>query len=240
MNLCIDKGNSRTKIGLFDFDQLREVKIFSEFGREEVTALLENFFVENAIISNVAECDIEWSVYLKQSVKNYIELSHTTPVPIKNLYSTPETLGKDRLAAVVGAFANSPYSDALVIDAGTAITYDFIDAGGNYHGGNISPGLQIRFRALHDYTKRLPVVELQDNIFFLGNDTSSAILSGVVNGMIYEINGYINQLKINYPQLLIYLTGGDAFYFATKLKSPIFAENNLVLTGLNRILNYNV
>jgi type III pantothenate kinase len=177
---------------------------------------------------------------LKHKSTVLIELSHHTPIPIENKYQTPETLGKDRLAAVVGATFLKPDSDILVIDAGTAITYDFIDANKVYWGGNIAPGLNLRLRALHEFTQKLPLVEAKEESPILGTDTESAIISGALYGIVYEMDGYINHLKIKYPQLSAFLTGGSTFYFDTKLKNAIFAERNLVLIGLNRILQYNV
>ena len=156
------------------------------------------------------------------------------------MYETPETLGKDRLAAVVGASFLKPGKDILVIDAGTAITYDFINSKKQYLGGNIAPGINLRLRSLHEFTQRLPLVQVNSESPLLGVDTNSALVSGALYGIVFEIDGYISTLKIKYPQLSVFLTGGSTFYFDTKLKSPIFAEKNLVLIGLNRILQYNV
>ena len=166
-------------------------------------------------------------------------LGADTPLPVENLYETPRTLGYDRMAAVVGANALCPGRDLLVIDAGTCITYEFIDASGRYHGGNISPGLQMRFKALHQFTGRLPQVQAEGRLLPLGKDTDTAIRSGVLQGMEYEISGYIQTMKHKYPELLVFLTGGNEFSFDTNLKNIIFADKFLVLKGLNRILNYN-
>ena len=146
----------------------------------------------------------------------------------------------DRLAAVVGANYLQPGMDLLVIDAGTAITYEVIEASGTFVGGNISPGMSTRFKALHAFTKKLPLLNEPEDVLFIGNDTESAIQSGVVNGIIFEMDGYIDSLRIKYPSLLVFLTGGHSFYFARKLKNANFADINLVFTGLNRILEYNV
>jgi type III pantothenate kinase len=159
---------------------------------------------------------------------------------VVNSYETPETLGKDRLAAVVGANRLMPETDLLVIDAGTAITFDFIDAHGVYHGGNIAPGIEMRAESLHQFTGKLPRVELKGDVLFLGKNTSEAIISGIIYGAAFEIDGYIDRLLLKYPKLCTFLTGGSSIYFDGKLKNPIFADKNLVLTGLNRILQYNV
>ncbi len=240
MNLCIDQGNSSTKAGIFNWDKLIETFVFEQFGKRELSTLLTKFSISSCIISSVIADNIELIEELSGKIKTVIELDHKTGIPIENNYLTPETLGKDRLAAVVGASYLKPESDILVIDAGTAITYDFIDSHHRYTGGNIAPGLNLRLRALHEFTHKLPKVELKTETPLLGNSTESAILSGALYGIVFEIDGYINALKIKYPQLSTFLTGGSTFYFDNKLKNAIFAERNLVLIGLNRILLYNV
>jgi len=240
MNLCIDQGNSSTKIGIFKQDVLIDSFTYEQFGKSELTELLTRFSIRNCILSTVILEDALLVEALKSSIPLVIELSHTTDIPITNNYSTIETLGNDRLAAVIGAAFLKPGHDILVIDAGTAITYDFIDAAQNYVGGNIAPGLNLRLWALHEYTQKLPKVTPKIETPLLGNSTESAILSGALYGIVFEIDGYIEALKIKYPQLSTFLTGGSTFYFDTKLKNAIFAERNLVLIGLNRILQYNV
>ena len=240
MNLCIDQGNSSTKIGIFNQSILVEFASFENFEIAEVSELLVRHTINACILSSVILDNNNLLVYLKDKFPDLIILSHLTPVPIENRYKTPETLGKDRLAVVVGASFLKPNTDILVVDAGTAITYDLIDANKVYLGGNIAPGLNLRLRSLHEFTQKLPLIEAQENSPLLGIDTSSAIMSGALYGIIYEIDGYINTLKFKYPQLSVFLTGGSIFYFDTKLKNAIFAERNLVLIGLNRILQYNV
>lgn len=240
MNLCIDQGNSSTKVGVFNQTELVEAFVFEKIDKEDVLALTERFSIDCCIISSVISDNEEFIGFLKERFVDFIELSHKTAIPIENQYATPETLGKDRLAVVVGASFLKQNRDILVIDAGTAITYDFIDAQNIYHGGNIAPGLSLRLRALHEFTHKLPLIETKADSPLLGNSTDSAILSGAIYGIVFEIDGYINVLKIKYPQLSVFLTGGSTFYFDTKLKNAIFAERNLVLIGLNRILQYNV
>lgn len=240
MNLCIDRGNSSTKAGIFNQNELIETFVFEQFGKRELSTLMAKFSIRSCIISSVIADNKELIEELSGKIQILIELTHKTEIPIKNNYQTPETLGKDRLAAVVGAAYLKPGSDILVIDAGTAITYDFIDSTQHYSGGNIAPGLNLRLRALHEFTQKLPKVTAKTETPLLGNSTESAILSGALYGIVFEIDGYINALKIKYPQLSTFLTGGSTFYFDTKLKNAIFAERNLVLIGLNRILQYNV
>jgi type III pantothenate kinase len=176
---------------------------------------------------------------LKLKVSNVIFLNENTPVPITTGYETPATLGKDRLAAAVGANYLQPDKNILVIDAGTAITYEFIDSKGVYAGGNISPGLTTRFRALNHFTGKLPLVNETEDVPFIGSNTEMAIIAGVVNGIVFEMDGYIDTLKAQYKDFFVFLTGGHSFYFERRLKNHIFADPNLVLTGLNRILEYN-
>lgn len=240
MNLCIDQGNSSTKIGVFEADILHELFIYDKFDVHELEKLFGTFQISNCIFSSVITENEESKAYLKHNVESLINLSYNTPIPIENRYETPKTLGKDRLAAVVGAAFLRPNQDVLVIDAGTAITFDFIDAQQVYWGGTISPGINLRLRSLHEFTKKLPLVEITMENAFLARNTKSAIISGVLNGIIFEMDGYISSLKNKYPQLSTFLTGGSTFYFDTKLKNTIFAEKNLVLIGLNRILQYNV
>jgi type III pantothenate kinase len=195
--------------------------------------------VENAILSSVKEYPAEIDEYLRQRF-NTIIFNYLTLVPVINKYTTPETLGKDRLAGVVGAMQLMPASDVLVIDAGTAITYDIVTATGEYLGGAISPGITMRYKALHAFTSRLPLLEFYDDTQLIGSDTSSAIHSGVLNGAAAEMEGIIQQYRQLYPELKIILTGGDQNYFDKRLKIKTFAAPNLILEGLNLILDFNI
>ena len=241
MNLCIDQGNSSTKIGLFHDNKLVEARSYREFTNSDLEQLSHNFQIENLIMSSVTNENFDRWTTVKQ-FKNYYFLTHQTPLPIDNHYKTPESLGKDRLAAVIGAAHICPNQDLLVIDAGTAITYDIIDASGVYLGGNIAPGINLRFASLHEHTQKLPLLNPspKTTLPIMGDDTMSAIECGVINGVCFEIDGYIDHLRLKYSKLSTFLTGGSIFYFDTKLKNPIFVESNLVLIGLNRILEYNV
>jgi len=240
MNLCIDQGNSSAKVGVFEQNELVECFYYKAIEQDDLSILFNKFFIDKCILSSVVFENQTLLAELKCRSELFIELSKSTPIPIDNQYKTPETLGKDRLAAVVGAAFLKPNADILIVDAGTAITYDFIDANQVYWGGNIAAGLNMRLRSLHEFTQKLPLVEATKESPLLGNDTQSAIISGALHGIVFEIDGYINALKIKYPQLSTFLTGGSTFYFDTKLKNAIFAEQNLVLIGLNRILQYNV
>ena len=168
-----------------------------------------------------------------------LRFSHDTPIPISNRYRTPETLGSDRLAAVIGASSLKPGKDLLIIDAGTCITYEVIDARGNYWGGNIAPGMQMRLRALHEYTARLPLVEAEGVVPGMGYDTETAIRSGVLRGMKYEIEGYIKSMRSKFPHLQVFLTGGNRINFDEDIKNLVFTDKYIVPRGLNKILDYN-
>lgn len=236
MNLVIDFGNSGAKVGIFDHQNLMEKHILPT--TEKLRDFLNAFSFDYAIISSVKD-DASQLALLVRAKKIFI-LHYTLPLPIKNLYATPATLGADRLAGVCGAQGIFPLEHCLVIDAGTCITYDFLDKEGNYHGGGISPGLSMRFQAVHTFTAKLPLVSALENVPLIGNSTASCIQSGVVNGIIAEIQGMIHQYEKKYEGLRVILCGGDARFFENQLKASIFASPELVLIGLNSILNYNV
>lgn len=239
MNLIIDIGNTVAKTAVFDGKDLKEVFYDSIDSLDSLSQICSTYPLEKGILASVVTLSEQIEEQLQRINFKIIKLSKETPVPIKNLYQTPETLGSDRLAAVVAANEIFPDKDILVIDAGTALTYEFIDAKGQYHGGNISPGMKMRFKSLSLFTDKLPLISEKGATPTLGNNTETAIRSGVMKGMELEISGYITLLKKIYPDLLVFLTGGDEFSFDTNLKSIIFADRFLVLKGLNRILNYN-
>lgn len=239
VNLAIDRGNSAIKTGIFDNNQL----IKSESFRDDylrITDYFNQFIIDNVIISSVVKNeDLTLKSLVDKQVKKVVILDHQTRLPFKNLYSTPQTLGKDRLAGVAGAQALFPGENVLIVDAGTAVTYDLILNGTDYQGGDIAPGLEMRLKALHHFTSRLPLVPKNQEITFPGKNTHEAISSGAYNGMIFEIEGYRSFCKEKYKSLTTILTGGDTDFLVKKLKKPIFADHNLVLKGLNRIMEYN-
>ncbi|KAA6333733.1 Type III pantothenate kinase [termite gut metagenome] len=240
MNLIIDIGNTVTKKAIFDKDVLIEVFYNGNRSFDCLSEISNKYRIEKGIVATVTDVSPEARKQIQLYANPILWLDKETKLPIVNLYKTPETLGYDRIAAVVAANDIFPRRDILVIDAGTAITYEFIDAAGQYHGGNISPGLQMRFKALHQYTGWLPLVQPEGNMPPIGGEsTETAIRCGVLKGIEYEITGYITSFKEKYPNLLVFLTGGDNFSFDTKVKNSIFADKFLVLKGLNRILNYN-
>ena len=239
MNLIIDIGNTVAKVALFEREELQEIIYDSNQSLDCLGAICSKYPIERAIIATVVDLSDRLQEQLNQLDIPVLWLDQNTPLPVANLYETPETLGYDRMAAVVAANDQYPGRNILIIDAGTCITYEFVDAKGQYHGGNISPGLQMRFKALHQFTGRLPFVEPDGRLPEMGKNTETAIRAGVLKGIEYEMAGYIKAMTDKYPELLVFLTGGDEFSFDTNIKSVIFADKFLVLKGLNRILNYN-
>ena len=239
-NLVIDIGNSRTKIALFNQHDLMFNVPIDHLTASHVKMLRhEHVQLTGAILSSVKPYDEELKQVLIKEFDHFIELDHLTPLPIENLYQTPETLGKDRLAAAVGANELFPNQNILVIDAGTAITYDLISEKNQYLGGNISPGLEMRFKALNHFTGKLPLVAYRDDFEPLGRNTTDAIRAGVQSGILYEMAQNIDFFNRNYQNLHIIMTGGDSNFFDKKLNYSIFVHFNLTLIGLNRILEHN-
>ncbi len=240
MNLIIDIGNTRTKLGIFGKGKLIRKGVFEKgWGVKELQDFIAKRQIENVAVSTVAGLEAAAEQFLKKNTF-FLKLSASTLLPIKNTYKSPKTLGNDRLAAVIGAHYLHPEKGNLVIDAGTCITYDFISARGVYQGGNITPGINMRLKAMHTFTASLPLVERKKLGSPVGNDTNSSILTGGQLGTMLEMEGFIELYKSKFGPLNVILTGGDADYFVNKVKTKIFVNSNLVLVGLNQILNYNV
>jgi type III pantothenate kinase len=235
MDLILDIGNTRVK-----YAAGKQIGTFDNFTHSSANELFNAYSgIDSCIISSVKTLQTDLLNNISNRVKNFIFFNHNTPIPVNNLYEQPENLGKDRLAGVIGANAIFPNHSALVIDMGTAITFDFIDAERNYRGGTISPGLNTRFRALNQFTDKLPLCSPGESEYLIASNTNDAIISGVQNGIIFEIEGYINAFVEKYPALKVIITGGDSLFFGKKLKNPIFAEPNLIFIGLKTILKYN-
>ncbi len=195
--------------------------------------------LKKVILSSVKPSDEELKHFLAENFDQFLELDHHTELPIENLYKTAETLGKDRIAAAVGANELFPNQNLLIIDAGTAVTYDLVSEKNQFVGGNISPGLEMRFKALNHFTGKLPLIEYHDDFESIGTNTTEAIRAGVQNGLIFEIAQTIDLFNRNYQNLQIIMTGGDSNFFERKLNYSIFVHFNLTLIGLNRILEHN-
>jgi len=241
MNLVLDLGNSFGKIAVCQGTNVLESAVYEKITMREIAYFNARYDgLKGVIISSVVNDSREMVDYLGMLFDSCIELDHHTPIPLINRYRTPDTLGFDRIAAAVGAYTIYPEKNVLVIDAGTAITYDLVTGGGEYLGGNISPGMAIRFKSLNKYTNRLPLLEPSlEEPPLLGSTTKEAIQSGIINGILFELDGFIGDVSRLHPELKVVLTGGDAKYFEGKLKSSIFVDLNLNLIGLNRILEHN-
>ncbi len=239
MNLVIDIGNTRIKAALFQNNQIVGFEIYNS----EQDLFNDTKFIsqaQHAIIGSVIN-DLDVFYTNLNSIIPTLVFNVDTKIPITNLYQTAATLGSDRLAASIGAYFLHPNNNVLVIDAGTCIKYNFTNFENQYLGGGISPGIQMKFKALHQFTSKLPLVRpLNNDVDLIGTNTESSILSGVLNGSLTEIDGIINQYKSCYHNLICILTGGDSEYLAKRLKNSIFTHQNLVLKGLNDILNYNL
>ncbi len=165
-------------------------------------------------------------------------VNHQSEFPFQNLYETPTTLGIDRMVLASGSVLQFPNRPRLIIDAGTCITYDFVDQNDTYHGGAISPGITIRYQALHNFTARLPLLQMESPKDVVGHSTSQSIHSGVVNGVAFEIDGFIDSYRSNHPNIIIILTGGDSDFLAKRLKNTIFANSNFLMESLNQTSQY--
>jgi len=240
MNLTIDIGNTRTKFSVFNRGEVLITVPVDEFKAEYIYVLKnEHPDLNRVILSATKDYSQELKKALQQNFDQFIELDSETPLPIENCYKTKDTLGKDRIAAVVGAFDIYPDTNILVIDAGTAITYDIITDKHKYLGGNISPGIDMRFKALNQFTDKLPLVNQQEYNKLYGTTTENAIRAGVQNGVVFEVDKAIDTFKEFYKNLKVIITGGNAEFFDKKLKNSFFVHFNLIALGLNRILEYN-
>jgi len=239
--LVVDIGNSRTKVAIFDDNKLIKNEVAEHLNAGQLRDYLKEGTIQQSIISSVKD-EIEDLEDVLIGQTDYIRFSAKLNSGINNYYKSPETLGLDRLAVVIGAMALYPRKNCLVIDLGSCITYDAVDKNGVYKGGSISPGLNMRLRAMHELTGRLPLISLADFDGLEGNNTQTSMLSGVVNGTFSEISGFIERYKEQYSELQVILCGGDANFFDTRLKNSIFAhtlktEPDLVLIGLNEVIN---
>jgi len=240
MNLIIDVGNTRIKLAVFKNSKIiHNESITLEDFEIKTKQLIEKFKCVNAIISSVGLLKITEINKLRTQI-NLKELSFFTKIPFKNEYLTPKTLGVDRIALVASAISKFPYRNVLIIDVGTCITYDFVNSESCYFGGAISPGLNMRYKSLNVFTNKLPLLKPENSSPLIGNSTELCIHSGVINGIINEIDSFVNQYREKNNDLTVVLTGGDTNFLANRLKNSIFANPNFLLEGLNTILKYNL
>jgi type III pantothenate kinase len=239
MNLVLDFGNTRIKAALFVEDEITWMKSYLH-----VEELLKDFSniqqAQNTIISSVTDSHLPLVEWL-QSRSRFLLFEAATPTPLKNLYESRSTLGSDRLAASVGASVLHPFKNVLTIDAGTCIKYNFVNAANEFLGGAISPGLEMRLKAMNHFTGRLPLVSVDHNYEKLtGSNSIESLLSGALLGAAAEVDGMIDKFRSSFPDLQVVIGGGDAPYLCKQLKNRFFAHPNIVLYGLNTILNFNV
>lgn len=239
-NLVFDIGNTLVKYAIFLDGEIIEDNVLDKLSEETCLSLLDkNPGIDAVMFSAVGYLSINVVAKVREFIDYVIVADQETALPCKNLYKTKETLGFDRIAACIGASSLKPNENNLVIDAGTAITYDIITEKAEYLGGLISPGIKMRYRALNEYTAKLPLCEIIAETPVIGRTTEESIVGGVQNGVINELSAYISLIRDRYVNINVFLTGGDAFFFDNKLKNSIFVNQKLLFYGLNRILEYN-
>ena len=240
MNLVVDIGNTYIKFAVFKKNELQFDEFFeASLYLEKVKSVFEAFpSIRQAILASVGDMDEKAFEVLSLFCKVHV-VSQNSKVPFKNSYATPQTLGIDRIALATAAFYHNKGGNTLVIDAGTCITYDFVNDFNEYLGGAISPGLNMRYQAMHGQTSKLPLLALEEPLDFIGNTTNNCIHSGVVHGVLHEIDGVISQYTHRFKHLTVILTGGDTHFLSKRLKNTIFADSKFLLKGLNYLLEYN-
>ena len=238
LNLIIDIGNNCAKFFLFGGEQIILHTRKKENYMELLTEWSKNYSIKKAIVSTVVDVTEDFKRGIESLGYPVVWFNNETPIPLGIKYKTPHTLGCDRLAAAVGAASEAPGKNLLVIDAGSAITTDIVDKDGNFCGGNIAPGVDMRLKALHEYTGRLPLVDKKGELPAHGDSTETAIRCGVIKGICHEIDGYINEFREKKGTVFVFLTGGDEKTLIDNIKNRIFADKFLVAKGLNRILTH--
>jgi type III pantothenate kinase len=241
MILTIDVGNTRIKYAVFEQNTILESDFFSkELLNSSIEIILKKYdTIKNCIIASVGSIKREAFLIFENRLKIHFITSEYS-FPFQNKYATPATLGLDRMVLAAGAVFQFPNKNRLIIDAGTCVTYDFVDADNNYLGGAISPGIRLRYEALHNFTAKLPLLQKQIPTHQIGNSTEQSIHSGVINGLVNEIDGFIDRYLQHNPNFIIILTGGDTLFLANQLKNTIFANSNFLLESLNQLYQYNI
>lgn len=241
MLLAIDVGNTRIKYAVFEQNTIREAAFFTTAELQiAVEKILQAYpKITDLVVASVGSIGEEALRLFEKNVRIHF-ISHQSRFPFHNKYATPDTLGIDRMVLATGAVLQFPGQNRLVIDSGTCITYDFIDSGNHYLGGAISPGIRLRYEALHNFTAKLPLLAKTAPQDFIGNSTVESIHSGVINGMVHEIEGFIDGYRERYSNFIIILTGGDAYFLAKRLKNTIFAHSNFLLESLNQTFQYQI
>jgi type III pantothenate kinase len=241
MILTVDIGNTRIKGAVFEGNTQIDTFFFTkkDFQKKIENILKTHQKITDLVVASVGDVEKESFLEFKKVLKVHF-ISHKDPFPFFNDYETPHTLGIDRMVLAAGAIFQFPNQNRLVIDAGTCVTFDFIDDQNTYHGGAIAPGLRLRYESLHNFTAKLPLLTLESPKDLIGKSTSESIHSGVVNGLVYEIDGFIDEYKARYSNFIIILTGGDTDFLAKRLKNTIFANSNFLLESLNQTFQYKI
>ena len=241
MVLTIDVGNTNVKVAVFKQFNLTDKFVFQKNNFQNNFQIIFKKYPNHskAILSSVSMLDEKDIVWLKNQIE-IIEINANSVFPFTNKYTTPNTLGTDRMVLAAGAVIEYPNQNILIIDAGTCVTYDFITNKKEYLGGAISSGLRLRYQSLYNYTDKLPLLQNNTPDNFIGNSTAQSIHSGVVNGLCYEIEGFISEFSVKNEQFTIILTGGDAIFLANRLKSTIFADENFLLKSLHQLYTYSL
>ena len=238
MNLVIDIGNTLLKAAIFKNNLLIVSIEFKDNFELNIESVLDKYPITHSIVSNVSNFN-EGLNYLLSIRTKQILFYESIKIPFTNSYSTISTLGKDRIALVSAASKEFSKENVLIIDLGSCITYDFKNSKNYYLGGSISPGIHMRYKSLNDYTANLPLLNFKNITNFVGKSTEESIHSGVVNGVVQEVNGTISQYKDEFKEIKIILTGGDSKFLLKKIKNTIFAHSNFLLVGLNFLVESN-
>jgi type III pantothenate kinase len=240
MNLVVDIGNTFAKIAVFDQEELLQFKKFKVLDKANLNDLFHDYPIKKAILSSVKKDNAFAVDFFKNKKIYFLQFNSFTKLPLNNKYNTPATLGSDRLALASGLYFKFPKTNALVIGTGTCITYDFVSENGDYMGGAISPGIEMRYKAINHFTDQLPLLDIVDEeIALIGNTTNDSIISGVQTGVIAEIEGVINRYNDKCKDLMVVLCGGNTNYLYKNVKNLTFAEQNFLLYSLNKILIFN-
>ncbi|MEN9908468.1 MAG: hypothetical protein RLZZ540_1617 [Bacteroidota bacterium] len=241
MILTVDVGNTRIKAAVFESDTVLDRFVFDKKALEKkIKNILEKFeTIAYLVVSSVADVEKQSFLAFEDEVKVHF-VSNEDSFPFSNNYGTPKTLGIDRMVLAAGATLMYPNQNRLIIDAGTCVTYDFVDENNVYQGGAIAPGLRLRYESLHQFTAKLPLLTVESPKGYVGKSTTESIHSGVVNGLVYEIDGFIDEYKAACTKIIIILTGGDADFLAKRLKNTIFANSNFLLESLNQTFQYKI
>ena len=238
MNLIVNIGNTNTKLAVFSGEELVHQNQFANEHVEQIVQTIQSASFSKAIVSNTVEVHQKIIKAILQQTK-YIEINEYTKLPFTIQYDSRASLGDDRIAAVAGAHKLQPNTNLLVITAGTCITYNTITAENVFLGGSISPGIHMRYKAMNAFTGKLPLVQNKNFDELVGRSTEQSLQSGVRKGIVAEMDGLISEYQLLYPKIKVFICGGDASFFESRLKNKIFAHLNLELIGMNEILKYN-